>query len=302
MPYPTEPQREHPSTYLVQDRSNEEEMARLETQDKLLTTGMGGVLPELPDPTILRHILDVGCGTGGWLREAAVTCPTIEKLVGADISDKMMQYARAQAQSVGLDRRVQFQTMDALRILEFPPESFDLINQRLGGSWLRTWDWTKLLLEYQRVTRPGGIIRITEANGFIEGNSPALMKLSKITLEVFYHSGRLFTASNDGITGQLARLMTQHGIQNIQTQAHDLAYPAGTVEAQYFYEDVTRFYHIALTFFQKWTRVPSDYQEIYQQALQEMQSPDFVATWKLLTVWGIKPRDGKPMLMRGLNQ
>src|SRR5437762_12869890 len=250
MPYPTEPQREHPSTYLVQDRSNEEEMARLETQDKLLTTGMGGVLPELPDPTILRHILDVGCGTGGWLREAAVTCPTIEKLVGADISDKMMQYARAQAQSVGLDRRVQFQTMDALRILEFPPESFDLINQRLGGSWLRTWDWTKLLLEYQRVTRPGGIIRITEANGFIEGNSPALMKLSKITLEVFYHSGRLFTASNDGITGQLARLMTQHGIQNIQTQAHDLVYRAGTVEAQYFYEDVTRFYHISLPFFQ----------------------------------------------------
>jgi len=32
-----------------------------------------------------------------------------------------------------------------------------------------------------------------------------------------------------------------------------------------------------------------DYETIYQQALTEMQLPDFVATWRLLTAWGNKP-------------
>jgi hypothetical protein len=55
-----------------------------------------------------------------------------------------------------------------------------------------------------------------------------------------------------------------------------------------------------LPFFHKWTRVPSDYEETYQQALREMQQPDFVATGTLLTVWGTRPEDGNLPLTQGL--
>ncbi len=296
----TEPPRENPSTYVVQDRDNQEEMTRLEGQDKMLTTGMGGVLPELTDPTSLRGVLDVGCGTGGWLMETARTYPTIERLVGGDISGKMLAYARAKAAALGLDGRVQFQTMDALRVLEFPGASFDLVNQRAGVSWLRTWDWTKLLLEYRRVCRPGGIIRITEPNISFEGNSPALKKLNNIFVETFYRSGRLFMPSSDGLTSELVRLMTQHAIQDVQTRVHTLIYRAGTENWRDFYEDSAIWYRVGLPFFQKWTRVPSDYQEIYQQALKEMQQPDFVAVTTLLTAWGVRPEDRGTIRMRGL--
>jgi len=54
--------REHPSTYFVQDRSNAEERERLRLQDQMFTTGMGGVLPEQPDPARFQRVLDVGCG------------------------------------------------------------------------------------------------------------------------------------------------------------------------------------------------------------------------------------------------
>ena len=94
MSYTTEPLKEHPSTYFVQDRENVDEMTRLEIQDKMLNIGMGGVLPELADPSILRRVLDVGCGTGGWLMEVACTYPMIERLVGADISGKVLAHAR----------------------------------------------------------------------------------------------------------------------------------------------------------------------------------------------------------------
>src|SRR5262249_7456708 len=166
---------EPPSTYFVQDRNNLEEMVRLDIQDKMLSIGMGGVLPELADPTSLRRVLDVGCATGGWLMETARAYPTIKELIGADISDKSLAYARARAEQEQLAKRVQFQTADALRALPFSDDFFDLVNQRAGMSWLSTGEWGKLLLEYQRVICPGGIVRITECQANIaESNSPAL--------------------------------------------------------------------------------------------------------------------------------
>ena len=290
MAYPTEPLREHPSTYFVQDRENQEEMDRLEIQDKMATAGMGGVLPEQPDPTRFRRVLDVGCGTGEWLLETARTYPTLEKLFGADISGKMVDYARAKAEAQQLEKRVQFKTMDALRFLEFPDASFDLVNQRAAFSWLRTWEWTKILSEYQRVTRHGGIIRITEPHTWSGGNSPALTKLCDILLLAMHRAGHLFTASHDGMTRELTRLMTEHGIQDVQTRLHTLVYSRGTAEFHYFYEDMVRFYRVAVPFLNKWTNVPSDYQEIYQQALIEMQEPGFSTTVMLLTAWGIRPQ------------
>jgi ubiquinone/menaquinone biosynthesis C-methylase UbiE len=275
-------------------------MARLEVQGKMLNIGMEGVLPEQADPTTLRRVLDVGCGTGDWLMEVARSYPQIETLVGADVSITMVRYARAKAEQSQLDGRVQFKMMDALRTLEFSAGRFDLVNQRAGVSWLRTWEWTKLLIEYQRVTRPGGIIRITECDVTVESNSPALTRLWDIVLTVAYRSGRLFTAKSDGVTGELVRLMTLHRIENVQTQVYNLVYRAGTEMGQCFSEDMRHLFRMGLPYLQKWTRLPNDYQQIYEQALKEMQQPNFVATWKWITVWGTKPYYGEPLLMRGL--
>jgi ubiquinone/menaquinone biosynthesis C-methylase UbiE len=172
MSTPTNPRREHPSTYVVQDRSIEE-LTRLQIQDQLVTASMGGVLPEQPNPTIFQRVLDVGCGTGGWLIEIAKAYPSVTQLVGVDISEKILEYARAQAVAQQVSDRVQFRAMDALRMLEFPANSFDLVNQRFGMSYLRTWDWPKLLHEFQRVARPDGVIRLTEADMIIQSTSMA---------------------------------------------------------------------------------------------------------------------------------
>src|SRR5947209_19752314 len=99
---------EHPSTYFVQDRSNEEEMIRLQIQGQMITAGMGGVLPEQPRPTSFQRILDIGCGTGDWLIEVARTYPGISVLVGVDVSSTMVQYARTQAAAQQVDSHVQF--------------------------------------------------------------------------------------------------------------------------------------------------------------------------------------------------
>jgi ubiquinone/menaquinone biosynthesis C-methylase UbiE len=269
----------------VQDRrNNKEELTRVTIQDQMLTTSMGGVLPEQPDPTILRRVLDVGCGSGGWAVEAARTYPTMS-LVGIDISGKMIDSARGHARTQQVAERVEFHVMDTLRALKFPSASFDLVNLRLGVSFIRTWDWPKLLSEFQRITRHEGIIRLTEGD-IAENNSPVLTHLNHVLLQAFYNAGNFFRLQEDGLTCELAPLLKRYGLGNVQTRVHALTYRAGTPEGQRFAEDMQHLYRTVRPFLEKWTRLPEDYDALYQQALVEMQQADFVATWRFVTTWG----------------
>jgi ubiquinone/menaquinone biosynthesis C-methylase UbiE len=285
-----EPQKskEHPSTYIVQDRSNEEELTRLHLQDQLLNAGMGGVLPEQEDLSHFQRVLDVGCGTGNWLISLAQQVPTSSLLVGVDVSLRMVKYARSQAEAAGVADRVEFHVMDALRMLEFPRKNFDLVNQRLGMGYLRTWDWPNLLQEYRRVTKPGGIIRITEGNATV-GNAPAFNTLSNLFVDAMTRAGNFAFPEEDGITRTLEPMMRQAGLLNLQTRLHQLEYRAGTPEGESFAEDVRYTFRTFVPFLRKWTKFPNDYDRIYQQMVQEMKQPGFVATWRLLTVWGNNP-------------
>ncbi len=287
---PTEPQKskEHPSTYFVQDRSNEEELARLHVQDELITSEMGGVLAEQDDTARFQHVLDVGCGTGDWLITVAQQLPNATMLAGVDVSLRMVQYARSQAQAKGVADRVEFHVMDALRMLEFPRKNFDLVNQRLGLSYLRTWDWPNLLQEYRRVTRPGGVIRITESH-IGTGNMPAFTTLNDLFRSALDRAGHLFFPERDGVVRALEPTMRQAGLLNLQTRFHPLEFSAGTRQGQLFTEDIKHAFKTMVPFLRKWTTVPEDYERIYQQALWEMQQPGFIAYWPLLTCWGTNP-------------
>jgi ubiquinone/menaquinone biosynthesis C-methylase UbiE len=280
---------EQASTYFVEDRANKEELARLQVLDQMITGGMGGVLPEQPEPERFQRVLDVGCGTGGWLIAAAKRYPGMSRLVGVDISNKIVEYARAQAAAQQVSDRVEFHVMDALHTLAFPDASFDLINQRFGHSYLRTWDWPGLLQRYLRVCKPGGVIRITEANWVVETNSPALTQLNLLFLQGFYQAGRYFTPDGDGLINELAGLLHKQGVKDIQTRSYLLESRAGTLEGQLFYEDKKLVYHTMLPFLRRWTRVPDNYEQLYQQMLTELQQPDFVGKVLLLTAWGNAP-------------
>ena len=280
-----ESRREQPSTYWVQDRSNKDEIKRLLVQDQMMTASMGGVLSEQPDPTVFQSVLDVGCGTGGWLIDVVRTYAGVTRAVGIDISNKMIEYARLQAQAQGVAERIEFQVMDALRDLEFPTDSFDLVNMRFGQSYLRKWDWPNILSEFKRVTRPGGVIRLTETDLRVNTNSPALTRLGELSFQALYQAGHSFTI--EGVTTELAHLLTQHAsVTDAQIRTHLSEYRPGTNEGASFYEDMKHMYRTVLPFMQKWTQVPDDYEQIYQRALSEIQQPDSVTKWKLVTAWG----------------
>jgi len=277
---------DNPSQYFVEDRSSNPEMIRLMIQDNLITTGMDGPLAEQADPAGLHRILDIGCGPGGWLLETVFRYSQM-KLVGIDISWRMIEYVRAEAQARKLSDRVEFLVMDVLRPLEFPDDSFDLVNLRFGASFLLVKDWPRLLRELLRVTRPGGIVRVTDTIT-TQGNSPAYSRLYEMILCAFYRSGHNLTEGKQGVTHELDRLLAESGCQQVQTRAYTLEFIGGTVGGQNFYEIAMFGVQTAKLFIQKMGCASEDYDVLGEQAMIEMQQSDFRATWEMLTTWGTK--------------
>jgi hypothetical protein len=89
----------------------------------------------------------------------------------------------------------------------------------------------------------------------------------------------------------LPSLLGRHGIQHVQTLLHELTYPSGTPEGDQFAEDMKHFFRTIVPFLRERTLVPENYEEIYQQVLNEMKQPDFEGRWTLLTVWGINSEE-----------
>lgn len=275
-------------TYIVPGRFDEEELTRLPIQDQFITNGMGGVLPEQPASTVLEHILDVGCGVGGWLIQAAVTYPAISRLTGIDTNPLTLAYARKQAVQQQVDDRVEFLVMDALRVLGFPANSFDLVNMRMGASFVRTWDWPGILQELQRVARPGAVIRVTDSDMIGSSSGAAFNRMRGLLLQAFYQAGYLFAPESGNLLTEIPRMMKQQGIRQVQVYPHTLEIHGDTPAGRAFAEDVTRAIPTLIPFLQKWLRLPEDFEQLAHQTARDTQQPEFLATWKLITAWGTK--------------
>jgi predicted O-methyltransferase YrrM len=264
------------------------EMARLTDQDRLLTRGMGGLFPELSDLSNIHRILDIGCGPGGWALDVAFAYPDKE-VVGIDISQTMINYARARARVQGLDN-ASFRVMDATQPLDFPSESFDLVNARTIGFFPKGV-WPKLMQECMRVLRHGGTVRLTESEwGFTNG--PATEKLQGMFYKALLATGRSFTQDGrrHGITMMLAGFLRDVGCINIGQMAHVIDFSSGTGAHEGFYNDWKVVYKLSQPFFiGTAVTTQEEVDQAYDQMLVEMMQDDFRGIMYLLTAWGEKP-------------
>jgi ubiquinone/menaquinone biosynthesis C-methylase UbiE len=105
------------------------------------------------DPS--EAILDIGCGTGEFERLILTECPE-QRMVGIDISEKMLRLARKKCSA--------YPTVTFLRAnaaaLPFPDQSFDLV---VSASAFHYFDQPKVSLEeMRRVLVPGGSVVILD--------------------------------------------------------------------------------------------------------------------------------------------
>ncbi|HLI09857.1 MAG TPA: methyltransferase domain-containing protein [Ktedonobacteraceae bacterium] len=265
------------------------EMTRLLAQDTLITRSMGGLFPERTDHLEGMHaILDVACGPGGWVLEAAREYPHIQ-ITGIDISERSIQYARASAQARDFSN-AHFKVMDILKPLDLPDASFDLVNARTLIGIMTPRTWPVLVREMVRVCRPGGTIRLTEFEMPLT-NSPATEKVGHMVLQALHKVGRLYSPDGNSftITPMLGLLLREAGCQNIQEKPHLLNFSAGTEAHEGYTQDLMIGYQLVLPFLtQVGITTKEEYEPLHQQMVGEMLADTFRALGYGATVWGTK--------------
>jgi len=104
-----------------------------------------------------KYVLDVGCGVG------VTPCHIAEKrvcrVVGIDISQRMIDWSNRRAKRQGVKDRVEFRVADA-QDLPFEDALFDVVIGESITTFIE--DKPRAISEYVRVTKPGGYVGLNE--------------------------------------------------------------------------------------------------------------------------------------------
>lgn len=127
-----------------------------------ITKHMGGLkatreLIELCHINKDKYVLDVGCGVG------ATPCYLAKRygcrVVGVDISERMIDRSNERAKREGVENRVKFRLADAQN-LPFEDALFDVVIGESVTTFLE--DKQRAVSEYVRVIKPGGYVGLNE--------------------------------------------------------------------------------------------------------------------------------------------
>ncbi|GHO97710.1 hypothetical protein KSF_077580 [Reticulibacter mediterranei] len=279
------------NTYSL-DPESPEEMARLIDLDRMSTREMGGVFAGLSEQDIagLHDILDLACGPGGWVLDAAFERPEVD-VMGVDISKIMVNYAKARART---QKRLNasFRVMSINDDLDFDDASFDLVNARTLAVAIPGARWEPLIVECARILRPGGILRLTEPHDMGITNSPAFERMTSLGLQACKRAGYGFSIDGRsfGLTHMLPGLMRKAGFQQVQLKAHVVEFSSGTEVWMDFYRNYEIGFYLNKAFLIKMGLISQEEADaLYQQTMLEMNFETFRAMTHAVTFCGYKP-------------
>lgn len=137
-----------------------------------------------------QRMLDIATGTGDFaILEAEMLKP--QQVIGADISEGMMEIGRRKVESKGLSEVISFKKEDCLN-LSFEDNSFDAVTAAFG---IRNFqDLDKGLAEMCRVLRPGGMLSIVELTTPVHFPMKQLFSIYSNTVLPIY--GKLISKDN----------------------------------------------------------------------------------------------------------
>ncbi|CAG8623217.1 12852_t:CDS:2 [Ambispora leptoticha] len=146
-------------------------------------------------------VLDIGCGTGNWLKEMATEYKYSE-FIGVDILPLPDDVNRL--------KNINFVQSDALEFLPFENNYFDYVRISNMSMCFPENEWGKLLNEMARVLKPGGYVEIEEPDLELYNRGPIADYLMSYFLESYAQYGinvklykrlELYLASTNQFTG-----------------------------------------------------------------------------------------------------
>jgi ubiquinone/menaquinone biosynthesis C-methylase UbiE len=267
------------------------EMVRLTEESVLFARAMrgplAGVSPE--QMTTFEHILDIASGPGDWVLDVAFKKSHIE-VVGVELSENMVKYAMARARAQRL-KNVLFQYMNWVEGLDFPDNTFDLVNARLLVLWLLRKDWPLMIREALRILRPGGLFRLIDCDTILT-SSWAVDTIHHWTLQMYQRNGFGFspTGRTLGMSPVLPHLVREAGFAEVQFQPYVIDFSARSENWSIMYRNI----EMACT-----TLMPQvlalkiatqeQFDDVFRQVHIDMMSDNFYGLWPFFSLTGVKP-------------
>lgn len=193
---------------------DEQEFQRLDYQHFILRQVLQGNT-FAPVHGLLRkggHVLDVGCGTGRWGHEIAISYPQTQ-VIGFDLEDVPPTSATP--------LNYQFYRGNLLHGLPFVPGTFQYVHQRLLVAAIPSEQWPSVIEELKRVTTPGGWLELVEMGNAFHHAGPATQQF--LTWWVAMSASRRIDASR---MAQIGTLLTQAGLLTVKAETKIL--PVGS--------------------------------------------------------------------------
>jgi 4-hydroxy-2,2'-bipyrrole-5-carbaldehyde O-methyltransferase len=129
------------------------------------------VRTSIPARGALR-LLEIGCGSGVYLRYAAGRNPSLTAL-GVELQADVAEMARSNLRGWGLENRVRVETADIREMV--PSEPFDVVTLYNNIYYFPVAERVSLLHHIARFLRPGGFLLLTTC---CQGGSPAVEALN----------------------------------------------------------------------------------------------------------------------------
>jgi ubiquinone/menaquinone biosynthesis C-methylase UbiE len=277
---------EHKNSYIL-DTESATEMARLMLQDRLINKMVGGLFPEQESLEGIDSILDIGSGPGGWTLDVARSYPQKE-ITGIDISATMLAHANEQKKIHGLTN-IHFQSMDVRQELQFPAQSFNLVNIRAATGYVSRSLWPQLLKECVRVTKPGGIVRISESDRVALTTSNAFEKYSHYLTHLLSAMQYGFGADTYtfGMGPMLGKLLQDAGYHTINVKSYVLDFSYGTAFHPIQLQNMgITFQSLHPRFIEMELATQEELERLHDMLIQEMSSETFCGIGYILTFWG----------------
>jgi ubiquinone/menaquinone biosynthesis C-methylase UbiE len=280
-------------TFESQFNTGGAEIRRQVALESLLRRVLGGLLPEQANEAAFvssfRRILDVGCGWGTWAVQLAETYPHLE-VCGFDIDRAKISSAAHLADMQKVNERTRFRAMNLVESLDYPNESFDLVNARSVS--LKTTAWPSVLSELFRITRPGGFVRFSETEDVGVTTSPIFEKLSVIFLRACRVKMISFspTGRSMGVIPEFLCLLRRTGYTAIRKHATLLDWSTGTEPHDPIAEEMISAFQRGRSFMTGLGMASEEEVDALCRDLpSEIRADDFCALWTFYTLWGKKP-------------
>jgi len=167
------------------------------------------------------YMLDIGCGTGRWVREMAGEFPDA-RVVGLDLvapDESNPATSGVFAAAAQQPRSYAFVQHNIREPLAFAPASFDLTHMRQMTRDLPVAAWPHVVGEMARVTAYGGWVELAEG-GLVHNGGPALETMQRWALQAWRVHGL-----DPRVSSQLGDLL--HRLARTDIRTHTIDLPVG---------------------------------------------------------------------------